>query len=68
MTPASFNCWLADMKLAGLTKSDAAAARLLDMSPNAIVKIKRNGTDRRTALACSALLHKLDPYKESGGA
>jgi hypothetical protein len=62
MTSLAFNRWLADMKLAGLAKSDAAAARLLDLSPNAIVKIKRNGTDHRTALACAALLHKMGAY------
>ncbi len=64
MTPASFNRWLADMKLAGLAKSDAAAARMLDLSPNAIVKIKRTGTDHRTALACAALLHRMEAYDE----
>lgn len=62
MTPISFTAWLADMKSAGLARSDAAAARLLGVSANSVVKMKRNGTDQRTALACRALLHRLEPY------
>jgi hypothetical protein len=62
MTPESFCSWLAAMKAAGLARSDAAAARLLGLSANAVCLIKRNGTDRRTALACRALLHRMEPY------
>ena len=62
MTPAQFTAWLADMKSAGLARSDAECARLLDVTPHAIVKRKRNGADRETALACRALLHRLEPY------
>lgn len=63
MTAASFIAWLADMKSAGLGRSDAECARLLGLSANSVVKIKQNGTDRRTALACRALLHRLEPYE-----
>ncbi len=63
MPPETFKAWLADMKSAGLAASDAEAARALGMSANNIVKIKRNGTDYRTALACAALLHRLEAYK-----
>lgn len=62
MTPEAFINWLASMKEAGLARSDAAAARLLGISANAVVAMKRKGTDRRTALACRALLHRLEPW------
>jgi hypothetical protein len=62
MTPAAFNEWLAAMKLAGLARSDAACARLLGISANSVVKMKQNGTDTRTALACRALFHRLEPW------
>ena len=62
MSPVSFQLWLDDMKLANLARSDAAAARLLGVSANSVVKMKRNGADLRTALACRALLHRLEPY------
>lgn len=64
MTPETFNQWLADMKSAGLARSNAAAARLLGVSANAMVTMKRRGVDRRTALACQALLMEIKPYGE----
>ena len=62
MTPATFTAWLADMKSAGLARSDAECARLLGVSANSVVNMKRNGAAHRTALACRALLHRLEPY------
>ena len=62
MTPEAFCAWLASMKEAGLARSDAAAGRLLGISANSVVEMKRRGTDRRTALACRALLHRLEPW------
>lgn len=62
MTPSAFIQWLAAMKAAGLARSDAAAGRLLGVSANTMVKLKRDGTDRRTALACRALFHRLEPW------
>lgn len=62
MTAASFIKWLADMKSAGLARSDAAAGRLLGVSANTVVAFKKDGTDLRTALACRALLHRMEPY------
>jgi len=62
MSPAAFNAWLADMKSAGLARSGAECARLLGISANSVVAMKRRGTDLRTALACRALLHRLEPY------
>jgi DNA-binding CsgD family transcriptional regulator len=62
MTAASFIKWLAEIKSAGLARSDAECARQLGISPNSVVAMKRNGADHRTALACRALLHRLEPY------
>ncbi len=62
MTAAQFTEWLAAMKAAGLARSDAACSRLLGISANSVVTMKAKGTDHRTALACRALLHKLDPW------
>lgn len=62
MTPASFTSWLADMKSAGLARSDAECARLLGCHVNSIQKRKRIGASREVALACRALLHRLEPY------
>jgi len=62
MTPTAFTNWLADMKSAGLARSGAEAGRLLGISANSVVAMKRRGTDLRTALACRALLHRLEPY------
>lgn len=67
MTPEAFTRWLADMKSAGLSRSDADAGRLLGISANSIVAMKREGVRgpaaERTALACRALLHRLETYK-----
>ena len=62
MTASTFISWLAEMKSAGLARSDAECARLLGVSANSVVSLKKNGADRRTALACRALLHRLEPY------
>lgn len=62
MTSVAFINWLASMKDAGLARSDAAAARLLGISANAVVVMKRRGADVRTALACRALFHRLEPW------
>lgn len=62
MNESSFNFWLADMKSAGLARSDAECARLLGISANGLLKMKKQGTDKRTALACRALLHRMEPY------
>ena len=62
MTHIDFTHWLAEMKSAGLARSDKACADLLGISANSVVAMKARGTDRRTALACRALLHRLEPY------
>lgn len=62
MTGPQFTAWLAAMKAAGLAKSDADCAKLLGISSNSVVTMKAKGADTRTALACRALLHRLEPY------
>jgi DNA-binding transcriptional regulator YiaG len=63
MTPTAFKQWLAAMKLAGLAKSDAAAARALGVSKNTVARWKQDGTDAPyVGLACAALLNRLEPY------
>lgn len=62
MDGKTFQRWLDEMRSTGISKSDADAARQLDVHPNSIVLMKRNGTDHRTALACRALLHRLEAY------
>lgn len=63
MNAEDFIAWLAEMKAAGLARSDAACARLLKVSTNTILAMKANGADMRTALACRALLHRMRPYR-----
>jgi DNA-binding CsgD family transcriptional regulator len=62
VTAEQFNNWLAEMKSAGLARSDAKCAELLGISANSVVTMKKNGADLRTALACRALLHRMEPY------
>jgi hypothetical protein len=58
----AFVKWLAEMKAANLGRSDAACGRLLGVSANTVLEMKQRGADTRTALACRALLHRLEPY------
>lgn len=62
MTADQFTRWLAEMKSTGLARSDAKCAELLGISANSVVTMKKNGADLRTALACRALLHRMEPY------
>ena len=61
ITSDAFKRWLADMKSAGLAKSDADCARLLGYRDVAIQK--RNGGDQRLAMACTAALHRMQAYE-----
>ncbi|MFD2248923.1 hypothetical protein FHS82_001038 [Pseudochelatococcus lubricantis] len=63
MTPADVSAWVADMKAKRIAAIDAECARLLGMHPNSIAAMKQRGADRRTALACRALVHLMEPYK-----
>ena len=62
MTPQSFTSWLAAMKAAGLSRSDADAGRQLGITPDTVVNYKKRGAPVAIALACRALLHRLEPY------
>lgn len=62
MTAARFCEWLAEMQAQGHARSDAECGRLLGVSANSIVQMKRRGADERTALACAALLAGLPAY------
>lgn len=64
MEPDVFSWWLLEMRDAKLAKSDADCAKLLGVSPNAVVEMKKRGADTRTALACRALLHRMTPYDD----
>ena len=61
ITPDAFKRWLADMKSAGIAKSDAEAARLIGYRD--VIRQKERGGDHRLALACRAALHRLEPYE-----
>lgn len=62
MSAEAFEDWLAEMRASRLASSDSQCARLLGVSANTLVSIKKTGADRRTALACAALLEQLEPY------
>jgi len=65
MTADDFHAWLEAMKQAELAPSDRQAAFMLGITPNTMLNFKKKGTDdRRTALACRALLHRLKPYPD----
>jgi hypothetical protein len=63
MTGEQFTRWLAAMIEKGRAASEAECGRLLDANVTTVWRMKANGVDRRTALACSALLRGLKPYK-----
>lgn len=68
MNALTFRKWLDDMWAAKLAKSDAACGRLLGMTTSAVNRGKKDGftghTGMRTALACSALLMRVEPYTD----
>ncbi len=64
MNAADFLEWLESMRSLGIAKDQRACAKLLGVSEITIGSFKRRGCDKRTALACSALLSGLKPYKQ----
>lgn len=64
MTHAAIEAWLREMKYRQLARTDSECARKLGVVPNTIVWMKAHGADRRTALACAALLNGLKPFGE----
>jgi len=64
MTAAEFHQWLADVKSAGLAKTDRDALALIGKkSPTSALAYKERGADTTTALACAAVLAGLGPYR-----
>lgn len=66
MTAADFSHWLVEMRIRGLAENDAQAAKALGVHQNTVTTAKRNGADKRTALACAALLRHIAPYTHEG--
>ncbi len=62
MQPDDFLKWLEAMKISRIAKDQRACAKLLGVSAISVGAFKRRGCDKRTALACSALLAGLEPY------
>lgn len=60
MTPEEFKAWVKQMKDWGIAQSRNECGRLLGVVPNTMIRFCKNGCDKRTALACKALLHRLD--------
>lgn len=58
MTADDFNNWLKRTGLSGLQ-----AAKILGIAPNSVVKYRREGAPIHIALACSAIYHKLEPWR-----
>jgi hypothetical protein len=67
MTPEDFSSWVAEMLRRELAVSEAHCGRLLGVSANSIVTMKKEGvrgpSATRTALACAALIAGLAPFK-----
>lgn len=63
MNANQFIKWLKAMDDAKIAHTDAACGRMLGVSADTIVRMKKDGTDLKTALACRALLHRMQPYE-----
>lgn len=62
MDAATFRKWLREMKGAGLARTDAECADLIGVKPGAVARYKAEGARKPIALACRALLHRMEPY------
>ena len=63
MSAEAFQKWQEEIaKPPFYARTDAKCAELLGISANSVVAMKKNGADLRTALACRALLHRMEPY------
>ena len=65
LTAAHVWDWCDDMKSSGLARSDTKCASLLGVHRGTLHNMKKDGTDRKTALAMRAALHNLPPYGEN---
>ena len=64
MSPEQFTAWCEEMKSSGRAKSVTAIAFALGISVTSVNNLKQRGADRRTALACAALLKGIKGYGE----
>jgi hypothetical protein len=62
MTGDSFCKWLEEMSRPPFERSEEGCAAALGVPVEAIAIMKQNGADRRTALACRAVLHMFEPF------
>lgn len=62
MTPESVEEWIALVKAKGLAQTDRDVAAILGRSHDTLAAMRRRGADRHTALACAAVLKKLQPF------
>ena len=62
MTPESFLAWIKHMKLLGFASNKQKCAQALGVSEKTLYNWIEKGTDKRTALACKALINGLEPY------
>lgn len=67
MNPPDFADWVAQMKKQNPSlRYDRQLAEELGVTTRTFINFKKKGCDRRTSLACSALLFKIPPYHEWG--
>lgn len=62
MDAVKFRQWLSEMEGEPFFASAHQCAHMLGVSKESVKAMQRNGCDRRTALACRALLHRMEPY------
>ena len=63
MKPSEFTEWTNKMIRDGKAETSADCAAKLGVRPEAVSRMKNEGADLRTALACAALSSGLGPWK-----
>tara|TARA_B000000460_G_scaffold248191_1_gene225074 strand:+ start:14125 stop:14316 length:192 start_codon:yes stop_codon:yes gene_type:complete len=63
MTPDQYARWVADMIDAGRARSARQCAMMLGYADKHANRLKDRGGDYRLALACAALLNRVDAYE-----
>lgn len=58
----AFRAWLDAMRRTPPSHTESQCAAALGVTMDELEEMKRNGTDVRTALACRALFHRLEPW------
>jgi hypothetical protein len=62
MTADEVSRWIDTVKERGLASTEAEVAALIGKSDDTLLKMKKRGADRTTALACNAALMGLTPF------